>query len=387
MNTLNHTCQGQSHIEAGKVCQDASLSLSEGGISVAIVSDGHGGARYFRSDVGSQMAVEATRDCVMAFVRDAQPDLFAAKPFTQKQAIDSEVNSGQPTKDTETDKALRHLFAAIIYSWHEKIQKHAQENTISDDERKAVDPAYISDFEKGDGLEKTYGCTLMCCVVAPAYWFAFHVGDGKCIAFNCDGDWCEPIPWDDRCFLNKTTSLCDSDALDEFRYCYQGDGEFPLSVVLGSDGMDDSFGETENMVNFYVEVLKLIARKGTGTALNEIKETLPNLSKVGSQDDMSMALIYNDEALAAKVSQLIAWQKSNIGQQIQQVDDRISKLQGKLTALDSQLQSYQKLKIEHDYAEKDLARANQTKLSLEDKLQKLAEEEKLLVFSISFHNK
>lgn len=376
MKSLNHTCQGASHIVAGKVCQDASWSSTDDGVTIAIVSDGHGGARYFRSDVGSQMAVDATRDCVADFVKNADGNLFAGKPFTQKQAISSEADTQNLTKDTETDKALRHLFASIIYTWHAKIEKHAQENPISDAERQAVDPSHVSAFEKGEGLEKTYGCTLMCCVVTPSYWFAFHVGDGKCIAFSEGGNWSEPIPWDERCFLNKTTSLCDSAALDEFRYCYEGDGQFPLAVILGSDGMDDSFGETENMVNFYVQVLKLIVRQGHDAALNEIKETLPELSKKGSQDDMSMAVVYNDETIVQNVPQLIAWQKSNIGQQIQQVDDRIGKLRDKLEALNSQLQSFQKVKIEHDYAQKDLDQANQTRRTLEDKLAKLDEEEK-----------
>ena len=46
----------------------------------------------------------------------------------------------------------------------------------------------------------------------------FILAMGKCIAFNEDGSWHEPIPWDEKCFLNKTTSLCDSSAIDEFRY-------------------------------------------------------------------------------------------------------------------------------------------------------------------------
>lgn len=70
----------------------------------------------------------------------------------------------------------------------------------------------------------------MCYVATKSYWFAFHIGDGKCIAYDIEGNWYEPIPWDDRCFLNKTTSLCDSIALDEFRYCYSGTGQLPIAI-------------------------------------------------------------------------------------------------------------------------------------------------------------
>lgn len=97
--------------------------------------------------------------------------------------------------------------------------------------------------------------------------------------------------------MNKTTSLCDSSAIEEFRYSYCGDGNKPLAVFLGSDGIDDSFGATENMVNFYVQVLKLINKEGLKIAVANIQETLPQLSKIGSKDDMSIACIYDEEAL------------------------------------------------------------------------------------------
>lgn len=64
----------------------------------------------------------------------------------------------------------------------------------------------------GYKLEKIYGCTLMAYVRTNKYWFAFHLGDGKMISFDEEAQWKEPVLWDDRCFLNKTTSICDADA-------------------------------------------------------------------------------------------------------------------------------------------------------------------------------
>lgn len=374
MKDLHYSCQGESHILVNKVCQDASFSQTADGVSMAIVCDGHGGARYFRSDVGSKMAVEATRTCVSAFVKEVDIKLFAGKPFTQKQAITSEASANAPTKDTQTDKALRQLFSSIIYSWHKKMEEHAQSAPLTDEEREKVDARYIADFKSGKGLEKTYGCTLMCYVCAPGYWFAFHVGDGKCIAFDENGNWCEPIPWDERCFLNKTTSLCDSSAIDEFRYCYEGDGHFPLAVVLGSDGMDDSFGESENMVNFYVQVLKLLASKGEEDARKTIEEALPQLSKIGSKDDMSIAVVYDDEILSEKVPQLIAWQKNNVGTRLNKVNDRILKLRVTIESLEAYGLNSQKAMIDYQYAQQDLKRAFEDKRTLADKWNKFSKE-------------
>ena len=113
-----------------------------------------------------------------------------------------------------------------------------------------VPKKYQDELSQNLNPEKIYGCTLMCYVQTSTYWFAFQIGDGKCFAFTEDGKWLEPIPWDEQCFLNKTTSMCDSRAIDEFRYCYQGDGVYPMAIFLGSDGIDDSFGANENIVNF-----------------------------------------------------------------------------------------------------------------------------------------
>lgn len=54
-------------------------------------------------------------------------------------------------------------------------------------------------------------------------------------------------------------------AIDEFRYCFDGDGKFPVAIVLGSDGIDDSFDTEENQVNFYVQTLESIVKNGIDT--------------------------------------------------------------------------------------------------------------------------
>lgn len=374
MKDLHHSCQGESHILAAKVCQDASYSATHDGVSVAIVSDGHGGARYFRSDVGSRLAVRATRDCVSAFVGAVDEALFHGKPFTQKQATHSEAQAQILTKETAADKAFRQLFSSIIFTWRTRIEKHAQDNPLTPAECARVKPEYQAEFAQGRGIEKTYGCTLMCYVGTPHYWFAFHIGDGKCIAFDTKGQWSEPIPWDERCFLNKTTSLCDSTAIDEFRYCYCGDGTHPLAVCLGSDGIDDSFGKTENMVNFYIQLLKLIAHEGLERAQQNVVETLPELSRIGSKDDMSVACIYDDALLPECVYSLTHWQKKEVADAIYALNCRILSLREKLAGYEGRKLTQQKDLIDYDYAQKSLDKAFEEKRLLVEKWNKFCKE-------------
>lgn len=357
MKDFHHSCQGESHIAGNKVCQDASFSYSDECVSIAIVCDGHGGDRYFRSDIGSKMAVEATKECVITFVCEIGDKLFVGKEFTQKSAIATEANSNVLTKDTDTDKALRQLFSSIIFRWRTNIERHSVEYPLSKQELQSVKPEYIADFKNGNDLEKTYGCTLMCYVLTQKYWFAFHLGDGKCIAFDMLGNWSEPIPWDEKCFLNKTTSLCDSSAIDEFRYCYCGDGSYPLAVFLGSDGIDDSFGDTENMVNFYIQILKTIGKESIIDAKKRIIDTLPQLSKIGSKDDMSIAFIYDERELGICLNSLILWQKENVRLQIQKLNERILSLKKRIVSFDSKSLKTMKEQIDLDYATKELNKA------------------------------
>lgn len=364
MKDLHHSCQGESHILLNKVCQDASYSSTTNTMSIAIVCDGHGGSRYFRSDVGSRCAVEATTECVEAFVSDVDVKLFEGQSFVQKKSLSSEANLSVYTKDTKADKVLRQLFSSIIYRWREKITHHAHTSPISETEREEVSANYLADFEQGIGFEKAYGCTLICYVYTDAFWLAFQIGDGKCIAFDDAGLWLEPIPWDEKCFLNKTTSLCDSSAIEEFRYCYCGDGSRPLAIFLGSDGIDDSFGMTENMVNFYIQVLKLIDKEGHDNAMMNIVDTLPQLSKVGSRDDMSVACVYDEKLLPSRIKHLIGWQRRNVEAQISDVNNRILKNKDEIAQLSNEDHQSEKQMIDLQYAEKGLAQAVEQKRSL-----------------------
>jgi hypothetical protein len=356
----NFSCQGESHKADNKPCQDASFSaVYEDGLAIAIVCDGHGGERYFRSDVGAKMAVEVIFDSVKTFTSSIDKSLFVGQPYTAVEAITSEEVL---KKQTPVDKAFRQLFSSIIYQWNNRIAIHAAHTPMSEWEQEHVAQKYLDELNSSETFEKLYGCTLMVYVQTPDYWFAFHLGDGKCISFQQQPFWHEPIPWDERCFLNKTTSLCDSNAINEFRYCYEGDGCFPMAVFLGSDGMDDSFGEDANLVNFYIQVVKMLVTEGRDATIQSIESDLPQLSKIGSKDDMSIAFIYNIGVLQAHISEFIQYQIDMVTDNIHKIDERIEMLESKIAGITSV--SDEKTRIDFDYAQKDIERANENRIKL-----------------------
>lgn len=365
MNHHSFSCQGESHKYCDKPCQDSSFSCSDNGLSIAIVCDGHGGERYFRSDIGSKICVRVTETAIRKFVDSIDRKMFQNKLFTQRKCL-NETSSCD--KLNEIDNSLRRLFASIILAWNIEVEEYTTLNPPTEEERNKVLPKYIDALINKESLEKIYGCTLMAYVHTSDFWFAFHLGDGKCISFHDDEDsiWKEPIPWDDKCFLNKTTSICDSEAIDEFRYCYQGGGNYPVAVFLGSDGMDDSFGPIENLVDFYMQIAKLLSNGDESNAIKSIEETLPILSKRGSQDDMSIAYIYNLEKLKAFVPTIIKYQIDNLEKELSAVNVKIKQLQDDIDLIADSTDP--KKVIEKNYAMKDLEKNNAIMEKLNNKV-------------------
>ena len=388
MNCIEQHCQGESHKSNNKPCQDCAFAESNDLLSMAIVCDGHGGERYFRSHYGAEFATEITQKAITEFVKNMADSTFTLSEgksvfdgasFT---AYSAATATGEQM-ESRAHKSLKWLFSSIISQWNEKIAKHAKETELTDWELSNVDEKYRNEFlcerEKDDAtFEKTYGCTLMAYVQTSDYWFAFHLGDGKCVSMRVVEDRlvCEqPIPWDERCFLNKTTSLCDSNALEEFRYCYQGDGQFPLAMFLGSDGMDDSYGDGYNLYNFYIQLFKIIIRNGVEKANKELKKTLPVISKMGSKDDMSVACVFDDTNLTASFFKLTQYQKRELESSLNKVEDTIMELKKKIESVVNPEALDRGQRINFEYAQKDLEKAKEKTIKITRKLRFIKGEE------------
>lgn len=256
--TFSSSVPGSSHTAIGKECQDRSLCYSDPitGLTVAIVSDGHGGEAYTHSARGASLAcqctIEVIKECLLG------------------------SNAGQQHIVWPT------FFTALYTRW-----------------RNAVE----ADIEHGGDTSltiKAYGCTLLCYLQLvppdhdqPALWAAFQIGDGRCCFFDNDAHWHQPIPWDDRCFLNYTTSLCDYAPIPEFRYCCGTLDDMPHAVFLGSDGIDDTFGCEDLLYNFYQHLYDEALVIGEPQVVQQLPNVLTHYSEVGSHDDMSVAAIIN----------------------------------------------------------------------------------------------
>lgn len=363
MKALYYYCTGESHLATGKPCQDCAYAESTAHYSMAIVSDGHGGERYFRSQFGSSFLVKITKEALKVFASASEEGQIplSGKAFTQFGVGDSSFESGNRV----IHDRLMWLFSSIINQWNQAIAEHARTNELSQWEQEHVSEEYKQEFltkrnNPDATFEKTYGCTLMAYLQTPHYWIAFQLGDGKLVTMHEENGaivFKQPVPWDDRCFLNKTTSICDSDALHEFRYCYQGDGQFPIAAFLGSDGIDDSYGDGEYLNNFYANLFKQVVKSGQEEAWRVLRKSLPQISKVGSKDDMSVACVYDDSNLRHNFHEVVSYQKHNLMNKKEQVHLRITELIAKIDKLRSGSLGDNGQDVEYQYALKDQDKA------------------------------
>ena len=272
--SFNLTAQGASHIKKNKECQDASLSYQDENCAIAVVCDGHGGDDYVRSAIGSKFASAIAKKNIQKFLLGMDKEKFFLNP----------------------DKQLKILEASIISHWNESVSDYHSKHPFDEAELIVVSEKAKKRYLEDGKIWSAYGTTLIAVAMNEDYWFAIHIGDGKCVAINHAGEFKQPIPWDPKCFLNATTSICDSDAIDNFRHFYSD--KLPAAVFVGSDGIDDCFNNNEQLYNLYKTVLYSFATTDFKEACEGLADYLPRLSAKGSGDDVSIAALLDMDSIS-----------------------------------------------------------------------------------------
>lgn len=318
------SAQGYNHIKSDKVCQDSSGCYSDDSMAVIVVADGHGSDNYPRTDRGSSFAVEATITAIREFVRtveDSAIDIFE-----------------------DSDSYLEQLAKNILANWYAAVDADLEKYPFSEEELSKVSDKYKNRYLAGQRQEKAYGTTLIAACQTKDYWFGLQIGDGKCVCISQDGSMYEPIPWDEDCQANITTSICDSEAIDEFRYYFMK--ECPVATLMGTDGIDDSYANSEEMYVLYRSILAIFAEHGRETGEAEIQTFLPGLSRKGSGDDVSIAGIISSTLSTAFIEVLKAQcEYSNAKAQREQAEREVTLAEEKQEYV---LSALKKAKINYD---------------------------------------
>jgi predicted nucleic acid-binding Zn-ribbon protein len=314
------THKGAKHDDS-EACQDASGFCDELDRIIIAVADGHGSKRCFRSDIGSARVIEAAITTITHFVGSNPHGITEADDFLP--LLHNEVRQ-------------------IINKWFIAVMNDEETHPLADDPRmmgvtQKYRDRYLND---SDYRCHAYGTTLMVAVMGkdPDYWFGFQVGDGKCVVLYEDGTWKLPIPWDDRCSFNTTTSICDDDSLAGFRYWFgfgdevngyreygygvAGQGKDygpvatksrPLAIFVASDGVEDSYPRIDNdkyVINFYRNRIVSLAEEGWDVFKEEIDGFSKRFADRESTDDVSVAVIVGD--ITVKADMIAAMKRESL---------------------------------------------------------------------------
>jgi hypothetical protein len=266
--------RGASHERSGKPNQDAVRVVEVAGPTpglVAAVSDGHGGDRYVRSDVGSRLGVEVA--CSVG-----RRALETLGPLPSAAAVESHL--------------AREMATAIVDHWRRRVLDHVERHPFSSDEEERAGGPLASD------PLIAYGCTLVVALLAPSWVGLLQIGDGDVTVVR-GASAVAPVPGDDRLVGGETTSLCLPTAAADARVAVIGD-PLPDMVILSSDGYANSFASPTWRSEVGVDLRDHVNRIG----IDGVEQRLPAWlaeSAVAAGDDVSMALIQRTAASSGSV--------------------------------------------------------------------------------------
>lgn len=338
------------------------------------VSDGHGGERYFRSRIGAELVINIVYETVKAFALDNNTSYDLKRiPFKSFGCAKDRVVSTQD--DLRLTSMFDKLFYSIVSKWKAAITNDAKTNPVNEWEAINVKTEYLLELKELRNVEKIYGCTLITYLQTEEFWLAFQIGDGKCIAFDvCGQHICQPIPSDEKCFLNKTTSLCMSSASKEFRFCCQGGGNFPRAIFIGTDGIDNSFVTNDELYNFYITIARYSKTHLPNDLANEIEKSLPILSSRGSQDDMSIAFILDRTRIFEFLPELIKDQIIALKGKIKEYSIDKEVLEKKSAQLSEKKNLSQHEQIDYHYTIQEIEGLEQKLSNTQSRLERMLKE-------------
>jgi serine/threonine protein phosphatase PrpC len=277
---LSKSVRGASHFNSGKPNQDAihwNQDKYRGLPLMLAIADGHGGEKYFRSDVGARLAVQAAVEEMKNFEKG-----LLNQPLSQSlSAVEADAE---------------HLPWSIVSRWRELVKQHREDNGFT--------PGETERIEKKENADPTlpYGATLLAVLVTESFILYLQLGDGDILTISSSEKVTRPIPDDERLLANETTSLCNPTAARDFRTYFQRlmDPK-PTLIMLSTDGYSNSFRNPEGFLKVGTDIWNMIRSDGLQKVEENLEEWLTLATQRGSGDDMTLGLLCRMSALKEEV--------------------------------------------------------------------------------------
>ena len=315
--TVHMSVPGDAHAKKAIVCQDCSGSARGpmGQWAHVAGADGHGSAAYFRSDRGARFAVDAMSEVFAEFqtlLRDARSGDESvdvgkwweeyAKRLTviwrAKVAADLAADPPEPPGDEGGEPGYRRALDDVrTRKGYGGLREHFRRMDSALDralgpagERSAEEPA-PSDVDHV--LRRAYGTTALGVLLGQDWLYWIQVGDGAMVKI-VDGRASYLAPPPEGAIANQTPSLSDEDvvrnAIVGRTPLRAGEGR-PSAIVLVTDGIPNSYVEPVGFFEFCRDIAGNAAQDRIKFQ-SDLTRWLPQISRQGSGDDMSVALAW-----------------------------------------------------------------------------------------------
>ena len=203
-------------------------------------------------------------------------------------------------EDPWSERRIRRLCRDIAVRWQAAVTGHYDANPLTEEEVKAAGNLYQT-YAAGKRISHIYGATLLAAVMTDDRMLLIQKGDGHAVFVYENGVTShEVIPWDERCVLNYTTSLCDTDAADTFTYTIVDMTKKPAvaAVFLASDGLEDCFPDMGPADVFVGQTAIFGAKEGMENLEEYLRSELSGMSDRASRDDISVVGWINPPAVS-----------------------------------------------------------------------------------------
>ncbi len=273
---VGQSVRGAAHLRTGLPNQDAIRWLPASGAGpplILAISDGHGSAKYFRSHIGSEKAVE-TAAWMIQDLLDGQPDPANLSAI----------------KRTAEDR----LPQQITRRWNQAVAEHLKQSPLTADELGMLEgrDSVAARQAVADNPSLAYGATILAVLVAETFVLYLQLGDGDILVVAEDGRVSRPLERDARLFANQTTSLCSTDAWRDVQVRFQALVDPPPALILlATDGYANSFVNEAAFLQVGTDILELIRTEGLETVQENLAAWLAEASEAGSGDDITLGIL------------------------------------------------------------------------------------------------
>ena len=296
-NGFSNSVRGASHERTGLVCQDSSAYKIGERYAIAVVADGHGSKKHFRSHIGSKAATEAVLEAIERFYED--PDEFE-KNFPAKHR-----------------SIIKNIEKQVISIWNSKVAEHLKENPVTADEKSKFEPEEFENILP----ESYYGTTLIAAIAGRDFTFGFQIGDGSLVAVFDDGETSMLMDYEESNPANITASMCNANASSLFDEFYV-EHKTVLALFVSTDGLYTSFGRDDDFLNYHTIITSQLSDSMEFEPA--VVKNLQKRSHYGTEDDVSLSCVFNAGLIKEKLDVL----KAKIQENKQRAAENKDKPQG-----------------------------------------------------------